>query len=145
MCLFLLLNNRQERQRYYANRQISIEKPREFLSIIIDGMDQNKTNVPRMVRVPKSCQNIWNLRTHLTRALVHGRGSYRYFDFQQFPHDCNLTLTNTLVNLNGSIPRKLLLQFDNCVRENKNKYVMAFMAWLVEADFFIEMSYRHSL
>ena len=55
-----------------------------------------------------------------------------------------LTLVN-LVEKNGSIPRKLMLQFDNCVRENKNKYVMAFMAWLVEADFFIEVSYRHSL
>ena len=108
-------------------------------------MDQNKTDVPHLVRVPKACQNIRNLRTHLTGNLVHGRGSYGFFDFQQWPHDCNLTLTSLLLTLvqvgqkHGSILRKLLLQFDNCVRENKNKYVMWFLAWLVEKYFFIEV------
>ena len=143
----LLHSCRQERQRYYANRQLGIEKPREVISVIVDGMDQNKTNVPHMVRIPKACQNLWNLRTHLTGNLVHGRGNYGYFDFQQWPHDCNLTITTLLLTLlevghkDGSIPRRLFIQFDNCVRENKNKYVMGFMAWLVEMQFFTEVSY----
>lgn len=34
---------RQERQRYYTNRQLSFEDSKEYLSVIIDGMDQNKT------------------------------------------------------------------------------------------------------
>ena len=62
-------------------------------------MDQNKTNVPHMIRVPKSCQNLWNLRTHLTGNLVHGRGNHGYFDFLQWPHDCNLTITTMLQTL----------------------------------------------
>ena len=109
-------------------------------------MDQNKTNVPHMVRIPKSCQNLWNLRTHLTGNLVHGKGNYGYFDYLQWPHDCNVTLSTLLYTLveigskEGYIPRKLLLQFDNCVRENKNKFVMGFMAWLVEKEFFSEVS-----
>ena len=97
-------------------------------SLIANGMDQNKTNVPSLVRTPKSCQSLWTLRTHLTGVLVHGSGSYCYFDCLQWPHDCNLTLTcilNTLSELSKhrSLPPKLLLQMDNCVRENKNKYV----------------------
>ena len=41
----------------------------------------------------------------------------------------------------GVIPPRLLLQFNNCVRENKNKYVMGFMAWLVEMKIFMEVKY----
>ena len=66
---------------------------------------------------------------------MHGIGNYGYFDFLQFPHDSNLTLTvllHTLLSISkGGLPCKLLLQMDNRVRENKNKYVTAFMS-LVE-------------
>ena len=134
---------RQERQRYYSNRQLAIESSDE--TIILDGMDQNKTNVPHLVRVPKSCQNLWCLRTHLTGCVVHGVGNFGYFDFIQWPHDCNLTITTllfTLANIahNGYLPRRLLLQMDNCVRENKNKYVFGFLALLVEKKSFNEAS-----
>ena len=40
---------RQECARYYKNRQLATEKPTEYLSLIVDGMDQNKTNIPRLV------------------------------------------------------------------------------------------------
>lgn len=139
---------REERQRYYTNRQLAIEDCKEYLSVIIDGMDQNKTNVPHLVRVPKSCQNLWSLMTHLTGCLVHGSGNYGYFDFLQWSHDCNLTLTTLLLTLvelsqKGPLPHKMLLQMDNCVRENKNKFVMAFMALLVEKQIFIEVSHDY--
>ena len=136
---------RQERRRYYSNRQLGIEDPKEYLSIILDGMDQNKTNLPSLVRIPKSCQNLWTLRTHLTGVLVHGTGSFCYFDFLQWPHDCNLTITCLLHTLNEiskqrPLPSKLLLQMDNCVRENKNKYIYGFLSWLVEKKIFAEVS-----
>ena len=113
-------------------------------SLIVDGMDQNKTNLPHLVRVPKSCQNLWSLRTHLTGTLAHGIGNYGYFNFLQFPHDSNLTLTvllHTLLSISkkGNLPRKLLIQMDNCVRENKNKYVMAFISFLFEMQVFVEV------
>ena len=37
------------------------------------------------------------------------------------------------------LPHRLLIQMDNCVRENKNKYVMAFFAILVELGIFTEV------
>ena len=136
---------RQERQRYYSNRQRDVEKPREVLSIIIDGIDQNKTNVLHMIRTPKTCQNLWSLRTHLTGNLVHGRADF--WPFSRPSHDCNLTITTLLITLlelgqkDGVIPPRLLLEFDNCVRENKNKYVMGFMAWLVKMKIFTDVKY----
>ena len=98
-------------------------------------MDQNKTNIPSLVRVPKSCQNLWSLRTHLTVALVHGTGSFYYFDFLQWPHDCNLTLASILFTLleiskTRILPPKILLQMNNCIRENKNMFLVFFHFWL---------------
>ena len=108
-------------------------------------MDQNKTNLPSFVRVTKACQNVWCLRTHLTSCLVHGVGCYSFFDFLQFSHDTNLTLTSLLFTImevssnQGKMPRRLLIQMDNCVRENKNKFVMGFLAYLVEVKIFSEV------
>ena len=42
----LLLMIRKERQDYYKKKGEAIMKPGEALSLIIDGMDQSKTNIP---------------------------------------------------------------------------------------------------
>ena len=135
---------REQRQRYYDNRRLAIDNPREYISTIIDGMDQNKTNLPHFARVTKATQNLWTLRTHLTGVMVHGKGNFGFFDFLQWPHDCNLTLSCLLETLSrlaqeGNLPVRLMIQMDNCVRENKNKYVMAFMCYLIEMDIFTEV------
>jgi len=70
---------------------------------------------------------------------------FGFFDFMQYPHDCNLTLTSLLCTLHeivkkGQLPRYLRLQMDNCVRENKNKYVLGFLALLVQRRIFLEVS-----
>lgn len=142
--LFLCNAHRQERKRYYAHRQKAIECPDEVISMIVDGMDQNKTNLPSFVCVTKACQNLWSLRTHLTGYLVHGVGAHNYFDFLQWSHDCNLTLCTLLQTLlevakMQPLAPRLLIQMDNCVRENKNKYVMGFFAILVQLGIFAEV------
>lgn len=40
------------------------------LSIIIDGMDQSKTNLPHLIRERKSGSNLWRLRCVFVRLLV---------------------------------------------------------------------------
>ncbi|XP_065906896.1 uncharacterized protein [Dysidea avara] len=134
----------QERQRYRKNQLEAAETPGGCLSLIIDGMDQNKTNIPSLVRVSKSCQNLWTLRTHLTGVVVHGLGHHCLFDYLQWPHDCNLTLTAILfileeISTSRVLPSKLYVQMDNCVRENKDKFVYAFMSYLVEINIFSEI------
>ena len=76
---------------------------------------------------------------------MHGTGNFCYYDFLQFSHDCNLTIICILFTLleisnQRSLPPKLLVQMDNCVRENKNKFVFGFMALLVEMNIFSEVS-----
>lgn len=54
---------------YYSRIQDSKSNPKEYLSIIIDSMDQNKLLVPRLSMVRKSTSDAWLLRTHLIGKL----------------------------------------------------------------------------
>ena len=136
---------RTERRKYYRHREKARSEPHKYVTIIIDGMDQNKTNIPHLLHVTKSTQNLWRLRTHLT-GLMHtksstGKIAYAFYDLQ-FPHDCNLTfyaLLKALADLSSSgrsFPRVLYLQLDNCFRENKNKFLLAFCSLLVQQRIF---------
>lgn len=66
---------------------------------------------------------------------------FRSFGYYQFPHDFNLTMTVLLDVLvrwatDYDLTPVLYLQFDNCVRENKNRFMFALLALLVEEDIF---------
>ena len=80
-------------------------------------------------------------RTHVTGAITHGYGTNVFIDAHTWPHDANLVL-NILVELlkmREFLPDVLFLQLDNTARENKNKYVLAFLALLVEEGIFSEV------
>ena len=60
-------------------------------------------------------------------------------------HDSNMVincLMNTLVqeSKDGILPPTLYIQLDNCWRENKNRFFIGFMAYLVALDIFQEVS-----
>ena len=59
--------------------------------MIIDGMDQEKMNIPHILSKPNSLAGSYLLETHVTGVKIHGRGSKMYINYQQFPHDANLT------------------------------------------------------
>ncbi|KAL5468782.1 hypothetical protein EMCRGX_G029899 [Ephydatia muelleri] len=133
-----------ERGVYYNHRHKARNNPNKYLTIIIDGMDQSKTNVPFVCQRTKSTQNLWRLQSHITGVLIHtdsswGKQVLAFVDLYQYPHDSNLTiniLIRTLNELEKPLPPVLYLQLDNCFRENKNKFVMAFCALLVKFKFF---------
>lgn len=55
-------------------REASCLYPKRFLTIIIDGMDQKKTNIPILytkARNSKQISNLQQVRTHLLGVLVH--------------------------------------------------------------------------
>ena len=115
-----------ERQKYYKHVTKARRDPGKYLSIILDGMDQSKTEIPHSVYRSTLTSSMWKLRTHLVGVIAHGRGIFGFFDLFQFPHGSNLTLhvlLRVLYTLRDSLPDVLYLQMDNCSRENKNKYV----------------------
>lgn len=88
---------RDQRKRYHCIRERA-ETDRNVMSIIIDGMDQNSTQLPHTKRMQKTDANLWHFRTHITGVIVHGHYAMIYLDYMQWPHDPNLT-TNILLQV----------------------------------------------
>ncbi|XP_078346095.1 uncharacterized protein LOC144631526 isoform X2 [Oculina patagonica] len=133
-----------ERRAYYANCLKAELNPDQYLSLIIDGMDQSKTNLPHANCLSKD-ETYHFLRTHVTGAISHGHGRiFSYIDLMRWPHDSNLTL-NVLLQIfvelseEGRLPPYLFLQMDNCYRECKNRYILGFCSLLVEKGIFKEV------
>lgn len=135
---------RAQRALYYDHRERAGQEPQKCLSIIIDGMYQNKTNLPHLVRKNKSACSMWVMRTHVTGALAHGRRSFAFIDLHLWPQDSNLS-ANILLQILlqqatcGKLPPTLYLQLDNCYRENKNQSFFGFVALLVHYKVFKEV------
>ena len=128
-----------ERQKYYKHVEKAKRHPSKYLSTIIDGMDQSKTNLPHFSQKAKKVAGMTILKTHLTAVLTHGHGIWGFFDICQWPHASNLTinlLLKVMTNLKNSLPKVWYLQMDNCGRENKNRFVLAFCCYLVQLGLF---------
>lgn len=63
-----------------------------YLSLIIDGMDQDKTDIPHIISNPKAMAGCYTLETHVTGVRAHGQCTLMVIDCGQFPHDSNLTI-----------------------------------------------------
>jgi hypothetical protein len=120
-------------------------RPDKFLSIVVNGMDQNTTMVPKMCQTVKNIEGRY-VKTHLCRVLVHGWGLYCdvWIDVHH-RHDSNQVVTSIMGVLNavhsarGSVPPILCIQADNCTRENKNKFLFGLYATLVGLGYFKEV------
>lgn len=66
--------------------------PQKYMSLIIDGMDQSKTDILHITTNPKALAGAYKLETHITGVKVHGRGKVMVVDCGQFPHDSNMTI-----------------------------------------------------
>ena len=55
-------------------------------SIIIDGMYQDKTDIPHIISKPKAMAGAATLETHVTGARAHGQLTVMAIDCGQYPH-----------------------------------------------------------
>ncbi|KAI8522104.1 hypothetical protein Bbelb_018580 [Branchiostoma belcheri] len=85
------------------------------------------------------------MKVHVSGIISHGHGlRATYVDFFEYSHDSNLTL-NLLLKLlaklstGSQLPPILFIQADNCYRENKNKFMLAFLDLLVHKRIFREI------
>ena len=134
---------KRERLAYAVHRRMGIEQPQEYLSIIIDGADQSDHDLPHHHSKSHATDAAWKLKLHLMGVLVHGRGSFAYTCPAHLAQGHNVTiqaLVDTLVALKkkpgAQLPPCLLLQLDNTTKQCKGKYLMAFLALLVEEGVF---------
>lgn len=131
-----------ERAKYWKHRRKARTNPGRYISLIIDGMDQHKTRLPRMVLKPKSMASLKAMKTHVTGVLLHGHNP-RASVFVSTPstkNDSNLTIECLMRTLMAAQDIHtcdvVYVQMDNCVRDNKNKYVFSFWAMLVQCNVF---------
>jgi hypothetical protein len=119
--------------------------PDFFISLIVDGMDQNTTMVPKMRQIMKNIESRF-VKTHLCEVLVHGIGLYVdvWIDAHH-KHDSNQVIKSVMhviANVRrrkGRLPPTLQIQADNCTRESKNIYMFALCATLVGLGYFQEV------
>jgi hypothetical protein len=59
--------------------QDAIENPDEYGKCEMDGMDQKKTEVPHVPKVPKCCQDAYLMKLHLVCCKFQGDMMYSYW------------------------------------------------------------------
>ncbi|XP_028514545.1 uncharacterized protein LOC114574953 [Exaiptasia diaphana] len=114
-------------------------------------MDQAKTRLPYYYIGSKiEGEHVSFLKVHVTGAISHGNNTAMCFlDLMRWPHDANSTMNFMLETLrrhklkNGRLPSTLYWQMDNCYRDCKNIYILAFCSLLVMTGVFkkVRLSY----
>ena len=130
-----LTHQKMERMGYYRRRAKG--KRGRCISIIMDGMDQSKTDLPHTSTSLKSDSNM--VETKITGVLVHGRNFNCYVSEPQVKHDTNLSLTclhDTLMDELASDPADTLYVQVDGGSENKNQWVIAYFVLLISLKIF---------
>ena len=97
--MLMHVNPRQEQQVYHLHRSKARKFPYKYMASIADGMDQHTTNIPSVWHLSKAMSAMTTVGTHLVGAIIHsgqaqnGKEILGSFDYYQFPHDSNLTMT----------------------------------------------------
>ena len=100
-----LLNQMEERRYYWIFKRSCYMNPELYMCIIVDGMDQNTTMVPRMRQTVKNIES-WFVKTHLCGALVHVIGLYCNVWFgTHYKHNSN-QVVSTLLYVIGEVLHK---------------------------------------
>ena len=126
---------RKERLTYHRWRQRCRQFPNQSMLIILDGMDQNKTNIP--------CFNCGDqpqpLTARIVGAIVHGATKKCYaYVVTHFTKESN-TMVEVLSRVladQDTLPPHLVIQLDNTATDNKNVKLFSFLAALVETGRF---------
>ncbi len=131
-----------ERMEYQKKRDRTRLHGNDFCSLIIDGADQSAFGLPHFTSTPKS-QRGHALKVKLVGLLEHRLSNKLTLLTMTQEHQ---TGANHVIEVlhrflsrkrrEGNLPRKLFVQLDNCSRENKNKYVMAYLELLVANSVF---------
>ena len=133
---------RRERTSYYQRQRLSISKPEEYLSLIIDEADQKLYDLPHAKVQSKTEAQEWLVPVKVIGVLAHGRGSWAFTHLKNCKSGSNITieaihrvLVETL-DAEGVLPDKLYVQLDNTTRQCKNRFVLGYLSYLVESGVF---------
>jgi hypothetical protein len=118
------------------------------LVVMTDGMDQAHWSLPRYraLRAPKEWAKYIRPKCKVQGIWLFFIGVYFFVADATMPHDSNMTIEVIAQALERvrlvcerrriAMPSELIVWCDNTVRENKNQYVMTYLAMLVRKTMF---------
>ena len=126
-----------ERGAYYERRDLGASRPDEYLSIIIDGADQQRFALPWFRELSHDTMNLYRLRLGLHGLLAHGDGAYTFTALPDQKQGTNATtevIHRYLMHRHSrglKLPPWVFIQLDNTSKSNKNRYLIGFLAYLI--------------
>ena len=124
-----------ERGVYHMMRKKAESNEEGWVSMIIDGMDQRKTNIPS-AGGSRDRDDSETLQTRIVGVKVHGRGKFFYLIPPNFPHTDDVTWSIIMDVLNrlglpSAETNRIWIQMDNTCADNKTKLSVALLKLLV--------------
>lgn len=135
-----------ERQEYTQKRDRAKLYPNEFVSLIVDGADQTSFGLPHFTFATKNTVG-HAIKVKLIGVLDHGNVNHLSLftltdEFETGANHVVEAIHRTLQSKHlsvGTLPSCLFVQMDNCTRENKNRFLMAYLESLVGWGVFLEV------
>lgn len=119
----------------------SLNPDNDIMSFILDK--GNGPRIPHSSQFPKSWATTIRPKTNMFGFINHGKKLKFIIPFMEnYPDDPNFVISLILSHLNDMaekgtrLPKILHIQADNCVKENKNKWFVAFMHTLTGLGIF---------
>ena len=135
---------RQERLSYYTRRAQAERDPGNYISLILDF--SQAIQLPLIAKPPKAyAMKLQTRYPMLIGGIIdHGQNkNIYYYPSHQFGKGPNMIISmlhnhlhRNYFSQSGLQPRTLFLQADNCAGENKNRYLMGYLSWLVHQGAF---------
>ena len=137
-----IANVKLERRHYHSNRLRAILEPATYMSLIIDGADQGKHLLPHFCNRSHLSDEAVKQHLYAYGAISHGRKAYTFLlpGHVAQGHDVTIEVLwrviNDVLSEEGKVPPVLLLQLDNTTKQNKGRFLFAFLALLVHHNVF---------
>ena len=138
-----MLEIRSKYLQFATRRELSIRYSSDVLHLGMDDMDQRKLQSPYFCQNTKELSNVLKLNNHLTGAIItngklpNDRVYMVFVNNDQFAQDSNKTVSilfKILCFVQSKIeklPRKLLMQTDNCGKDLKGSLNKCSQIWVI--------------
>ena len=139
---------KKERGAYRQNQAKAAQFPSDFCSIIIDGANQEAFSLPHFAMKTKAEVTGYSMKMGLVGLAEHVPGHVRELHLFTLAEDMETGANHVVEVLHrwlqrkkakGKLPSTLLIQLDNCSRENKNKIFFGYVEMLVSLGVFEEV------
>eukprot|EP00435_Cladocopium_sp_Y103_P074937 s296_g52.t1 len=119
------------------------------LSLVIDGMDENKFKIPKRVEATKQLAALWRPECRFIGCLAEGLTENFFMGDCNLVKDANMDLTIVshvlheaqmlLQERSVALPSVLRLHSDNASSELKNQLTMKYCSWIIHRELFKEI------